>query len=87
MHGITLTVHAGETTPSWGRTARQSTLARILAGHPTTKSPVAMHFRERRMADLLVMEPHERAKAGVFLAFQYPVDAAGVSNVTFLCGL
>jgi Fe-S cluster assembly ATP-binding protein len=60
----------------------KSTLAHVLAGRPgyeVTRGSVLFKGR-----DLLTMSPEERAREGVFLAFQYPVEIAGVSNVYFL---
>ena len=60
----------------------KSTLAQVLAGHPgfeVTKGSVEFEGK-----DLLELEPEERAQAGVFLAFQYPVEIPGVSNAYFL---
>jgi Fe-S cluster assembly ATP-binding protein len=60
----------------------KSTLAQILAGHPSfeiTKGEVIYDGH-----DLLAMDAEERAQAGVFLAFQYPVEIPGVSNAYFL---
>jgi len=60
----------------------KSTLARVLAGHPeyqVTGGDVL--FDER---DLLAMDPESRARAGVFMAFQYPVEIPGVNNAYFL---
>jgi Fe-S cluster assembly ATP-binding protein len=60
----------------------KSTLAQVLAGHPAfevTQGEVTYDGR-----NLLEMEPEERAQAGVFLAFQYPVEIPGVSNSYFL---
>jgi Fe-S cluster assembly ATP-binding protein len=60
----------------------KSTLAQVLAGHPAyTVTEGTVRFQG---ADLLDMEPEERARAGLFLAFQYPVEIAGVSNAYFL---
>src|SRR3712207_5795522 len=60
----------------------KSTLAQVLAGNPAyevTAGSVAYDGR-----DLLEMEPEERAQAGIFLAFQYPIEIPGVSNAYFL---
>ena len=69
--------------PSWVRTGSgKSTLANTLMGHPkykVTKGSVLFLGK-----DLLAMKPHERAEAGLFLAFQYPKDIAGVSFSSFL---
>ena len=60
----------------------KSTLAQVLAGRRPTRSPAAQVLFEGK--DLLEMEPEERAREGVFLAFQYPVEIPGVSNTYFL---
>ena len=60
----------------------KSTLAQVLAGHPAyTVTAGSVRFEGQ---DLLDMEPEERAQAGIFLAFQYPVEIAGVTNAYFL---
>ena len=83
LKGITLTVNAGEVHAVMGPNGSgKSTLAQVIAGHPSyevTGGSVTYMGR-----DLLDMEPEERAQAGVFLAFQYPVEIAGVSNAYFL---
>jgi Fe-S cluster assembly ATP-binding protein len=64
----------------------KSTLAKVLAGHldyEVTEGSVEFKLEDQTY-DLLDMEPHERALAGVFLAFQYPVELPGVTNSTFL---
>ena len=60
----------------------KSTLAQVLAGHPATRSPAAASLYDGK--DLLELEPEERAREGVFLAFQYPVEIPGVNNAYFL---
>src|SRR5690349_11099375 len=60
----------------------KSTLAQVLAGHPAYEVTGGEVTYDGR--DLLDMEPEERAQAGVFLAFQYPVEIPGVSNAYFL---
>jgi Fe-S cluster assembly ATP-binding protein len=83
LRGISLTVNKGETHAIMGPNGSgKSTLAKILAGHPAyevTKGDVLFEGR-----NLLELEPDERARAGVFLAFQYPVEVPGVSNAQFL---
>ena len=83
LKGITLTVNAGEVHAVMGPNGSgKSTLAQVIAGHPSyevTGGSVTYMGR-----DLLDMEPEERAQAGVFLAYQYPVEIAGVSNAYFL---
>ena len=83
LKGITLTVQPGEVHAIMGPNGSgKSTLAQVLAGHPAyqvTGGEVAFEGR-----DLLDMEPEERAQAGVFLAFQYPVEIPGVTNAYFL---
>jgi Fe-S cluster assembly ATP-binding protein len=60
----------------------KSTLAQVLAGHPGFEVSSGEVVYDGR--NLLEMEPEERAQAGIFLAFQYPVEIAGVSNAYFL---
>ncbi len=83
LKGISLTVNAGEVHAIMGPNGSgKSTLAQVLAGHPAyevTRGTVTLDG-----ADLLDMEPEERAHAGVFLAFQYPVEIPGVTNAYFL---
>jgi Fe-S cluster assembly ATP-binding protein len=83
LRGVTLNIDAGEVHAIMGPNGSgKSTLAQVLAGHPgyeITRGSVAYDGR-----DLLEMEPEERAHAGVFLAFQYPVEIPGVSNAYFL---
>jgi Fe-S cluster assembly ATP-binding protein len=81
--GLDLTVNAGEVHAIMGPNgAGKSTLAKVLAGsdeYEVTRGSV--RFED---ADLLELEPEERAAAGVFLGFQYPVEVPGVSNSYFL---
>jgi len=83
LRGVDLTVRAGEVHAVMGPNGSgKSTLAHVLAGRPGyTVTEGTVRFRGR---DLLAMPPEERAREGVFLAFQYPVEIPGVSNVYFL---
>ena len=83
LKGVSLTVHKGEVHALMGPNGSgKSTLARVLAGHPeyeVTGGQVLYHGR-----DLLEMDPEERAREGLFMAFQYPVEIPGVNNTYFL---
>jgi Fe-S cluster assembly ATP-binding protein len=83
LKGINLTVNKGEVHAIMGPNGSgKSTLSKILAGHPAyqvTKGEVLYEGR-----NLLELAPDERAREGVFLAFQYPVEVPGVSNAQFL---
>src|SRR5437762_6885445 len=83
LKGIDLTVNAGEVHAVMGPNGSgKSTLAQVLAGHPAYE--VTGGSVRYRGQDLLDLEPDERAQAGLFLAFQYPVEIPGVSNAYFL---
>src|SRR6201991_493283 len=83
LKGINLTIKKGEIHAIMGPNGSgKSTLAKVLAGHPqyeVTKGEVIYEGR-----NLLELAPDERAREGVFLAFQYPVEVPGVSNSQFL---
>jgi Fe-S cluster assembly ATP-binding protein len=83
LKGINLTVNAGEVHAIMGPNGSgKSTLAQVLAGredYHVTEGTVRYHGE-----DLLEMEPEDRALAGLFLAFQYPVEIPGVTNAYFL---
>jgi len=83
LNGLTLTVPTGEIHAIMGPNgAGKSTLAYVLGGRPgyeVTEGKVTFDGR-----DLFAMEPHERAAAGMFLGFQYPVEIPGVSYLQFL---
>ncbi len=83
LKGISLTVNAGEVHAIMGPNGSgKSTLAQVLAGHPGYE--VTGGTVEYEGQDLLAMEPEARAHAGVFLAFQYPIEIPGVSNAYFM---
>ncbi|HSF06801.1 MAG TPA: Fe-S cluster assembly ATPase SufC [Methylomirabilota bacterium] len=85
LHGVDLEVAAGEVHAVMGPNGSgKSTLAQVLAGHPAYSVTSGEVFYEGQ--DLLALPPEERARAGVFLAFQYPVEIPGVSNAQFLKG-
>mgnify|MGYP002781286796 FL=1 len=83
LKGLNLEIKAGEIHAIMGPNGSgKSTFSKILSGHPAyTVTGGAIAFRGQ---DLLELEPDERAKSGVFLAFQYPLEIPGVSNVDFL---
>jgi Fe-S cluster assembly ATP-binding protein len=83
LKGIDLHVNAGEVHAIMGPNGSgKSTLARALAGHPEYEITAGEVVYEGR--NLLDMDPDERAREGVFMAFQYPVEIAGVNNAYFL---
>jgi len=83
LRGIDLTINKGEIHAIMGPNGSgKSTLAKILAGHPAyevTRGEVLFEGK-----NLLELAPDQRAREGVFLAFQYPVEVPGVSNAQFL---
>src|SRR6202167_131982 len=83
LKGIDLTVNAGEVHAIMGPNGSgKSTLAQVLAGrelYAVTEGSVTYDGK-----DLLDLDPEERAQAGIFLAFQYPVEIPGVNNMYFL---
>jgi Fe-S cluster assembly ATP-binding protein len=83
LRGINLSIEAGEVHAIMGPNGSgKSTLSKVLAGHEGYEVTAgAVHYRGM---DLLAMEPEERAREGVFLGFQYPVEIPGVANTYFL---
>jgi Fe-S cluster assembly ATP-binding protein len=83
LRGIDLHVDAGEVHAIMGPNGSgKSTLAQVLAGHPAYEVTGGTVTYDGK--DLLELEPEERAQAGIFLAFQYPVEIPGVTNAYFL---
>lgn len=87
LKGLNLKVKAGEVHAIMGPNGSgKSTLSKVLAGHPdyeVTSGQVKYEINFV-LKNLLELSPDERAKEGVFLAYQYPVEVPGVSNFTFL---
>lgn len=83
LRGVDLTIHAGEVHAIMGPNgAGKSTLSNVLVGHPAyTVTEGEIWFRGK---NLLEMSPEVRAREGIFLSFQYPVEIPGVSMVNFL---
>jgi len=83
LKGIDLTLDAGEVHAIMGPNGSgKSTLANVLAGHPSVEVTRGSVVYDGK--DLLKLAPEERACAGLFLAFQYPVEIPGVTNSYFL---
>jgi Fe-S cluster assembly ATP-binding protein len=83
LHGLNLTVQPGEVHAIMGPNGSgKSTLAQVLAGRDEYEVTAGRVLYRGR--DLLEMDPEERSREGVFMAFQYPVEIPGVSNSYFL---
>jgi Fe-S cluster assembly ATP-binding protein len=83
LRGISLTVKKGEVHAIMGPNGSgKSTLSKVLAGHPAYEVTEGEILFEGE--DLMEKDPDERAREGIFLAFQYPVEVPGVSNAQFL---
>lgn len=83
LKGISLTVNAGEVHAIMGPNGSgKSTLAKVLVGHPAFEATRGEVLFEGK--NLLELSPEERAREGLFMAFQYPVEVPGVNNAGFL---
>ena len=83
LKGLSLNINKGEVHAIMGPNGSgKSTLSKVLAGHPTYEVLSGSVLYEGK--NLLELEPDERAREGIFLAFQYPVEIPGVSNSQFL---
>ena len=82
LRGVDLTINAGEVHAIMGPNGSgKSTLAQVLAGRDSYEVSGEVTYLGK---DLLDLDPEERAREGIFLAFQYPVEIPGVSNTYFL---
>ena len=83
LKGVNFEVKAGEIHAVMGPNGSgKSTFSKVLAGHPAYRVTGGEVIFQGQ--NLLELEPEERARAGVFLAFQYPLEIPGVSNLDFL---
>ena len=83
LKGLNLQVNTGEVHAIMGPNGSgKSTLSKVLAGHPSYEVISGEVLYDGK--NLLELEPDERARAGLFMAFQYPVEVPGVSNSQFL---
>ena len=83
LNGVNLLIKAGEIHAIMGRNGSgKSTLSKVIAGHPAYK--VLSGSIQFKGTNILELDPEERARVGIFLGFQYPVEIPGVSNLEFL---
>jgi Fe-S cluster assembly ATP-binding protein len=83
LKGVNLVVREGETAAIMGKNGSgKSTLSKVLVGHPDYKVTAGSVIYKGE--DLLAMEPEDRARAGLFMSFQAPIEVPGVNNVDFL---
>src|SRR5512134_4181634 len=83
LRGIDLSMNRGEVHAIMGPNGSgKSTLAKVLAGHPAYQPTAGEVLFDGR--DLFALAADERARAGLFLGFQYPVEIPGVTNLSFL---
>ena len=87
LNKINIKVNAGEVHAIMGPNGSgKSTLSKVIAGHPdyeVTEGDVKFAINGK-MTDIEELEPDERAKEGIFLGFQYPIEIPGVTNITFM---